>query len=830
MSARAHVALGQTFLLGTLLMIAMLLGIIPDEERALLEGRATLAEAVAVNGSALVTQSNLNRLEATLGLIVGRNDDLLSASVRHESGRALVTIGNHQELWRPTAEAKSTGSQIVVPLWSRDRPWGQVELRFRPLRSEGWLGYLQGKELQLMAFMSLLSFGLFYLYLGKMLELLDPSQAVPPHVRSALDSLAEGLLVMDSKERIVLANQAFAGLVGRTADDLMGQKVGELDWITDEDDSEGAAVLPWTKALTSGESQLNDMIRILDFEGNMRTFILNCSPVLGSGDQAGGALISLDDVTQLEEHKAKLSAAKGEAEAANQAKSEFLANMSHEIRTPMNSILGFTDVLRRGYEKNEVDRQKYLSTIRSSGEHLLQLINDVLDLSKVESGRLEVENIAFAPHTVIQEVVNLLSIKAKEKQISLTFEPEGLQPAQIHSDPTRLRQIITNLASNAIRFTDQGGVTLRAKLIEIDQGLRFCIEVRDTGMGVPDEAKEAIFDPFVQADSSVTRRFGGTGLGLPISRRFARILGGDIIVGSDPSGGSIFAVIIDPGPLDGVQLLGPEELSTIEVEPVLPGSAQWHFPEARVLVVDDGEENRELVGLVLEEVGLVVDGAENGQVGVEMARRIDYDVILMDMQMPVMDGYTATKALRSEGIETPIYALTANAMDGFEQECIAIGCCGYLVKPVEIDLLLDTMAALLGGQRAAVPTPAPSSSAESFGSPVAEPEIGTTDSRLVSRLASNPRFRPIIEKFVGRLAIKLEAMESAHETGDLTELASLAHWLKGAGGMVGFDEFHGPAETLEILAKEAKLEEIETALSELRGLAARIALPGEVES
>jgi CheY-like chemotaxis protein len=346
-----------------------------------------------------------------------------------------------------------------------------------------------------------------------------------------------------------------------------------------------------------------------------------------------------------------------------------------------------------------------------------------------------------------------------------------------------------------------------------------------------------VFESFTQADSSVTRRFGGTGLGLTISRRFARALGGDIVVTSEFGKGSTFSVTIDTGSLEGVRMLDASELAA-DVEPTAnTEETRWQFPPARVLVVDDGPENRELLRLVLTEAGLVMHEAENGKVAVDKALAEPFDVVLMDMQMPVMDGHTATRTLRAAGLKIPIFALTANAMKGAEKDVMDAGCSGFLTKPIDIDQLMETLAGLLGGTRIAAdmhepPTEVPPAAEmapvdlQAAGTPAA----AVSGPPVRSRLAGHKRLRPAIRKFAGRLAEQMLAFEKAHAAGDMYELGQLAHWLKGAGGTVGYDEFTEPAKRLEEAAKENAVADIELAMQDVRSLAARVESPEEDEA
>ena len=496
--------------------------------------------------------------------------------------------------------------------------------------------------------------------------------------------------------------------------------------------------------------------------------------------------------------------------------------MSHEIRTPMNAILGFTEVLRRGYDRGGQEWKNHLGTIHSSGKHLLELINDILDLSKVESGKLEVERIETNPHVIIREVVKVLGVKAREKGLSLSLSAEGSVPESISTDAGRLRQIVTNLVGNAIKFTEKGGVNVVIRLESSVQPPMYVIDVIDTGVGMEQDAQEKIFSPFEQADKSVTRRFGGTGLGLSISKRFAEALGGEISVRSAPGQGSTFSVSLDPGPLDRVRMLDPDELAAHGQNDELESGAAWNFPDTRVLVVDDGKQNRALVRLVMEEAGIEVEEADNGKIAVEKASEETFDLILMDINMPVMDGFTALGLLLGQGLQIPVLALTADVMDGFEDKVLAAGFSGYITKPIDFDVLLDTLGRHVGAERVSIDDQIVKEEPVEPGVPAKQTQRAL-GAPIVSRLATgDPRFQAIVEEFIEQLDGHMEAIEYAWSKRDYEALRNGAHYLKGAGGSVGFDEFTEPSAHLERLAKAQQEEGVEKAIAVLRDLAYRV--------
>ena len=815
-SSRFHLAVGLASLLLSIVLLGIYLGLVPDREHALRTGRIALAETIAVACSALLERDELAGLRGTLNFVMQRNPDILSVGIRNERGELVVDLRGHGAQWPKNLTAQPADGHLEVPLYQAQRRWGTVEIRFLPLTASGWRAVVFDPRTKLATFLVLASFVAFFFYLKRMLRHLDPARAVPARVRAALDTLAEGLLVLDPKGFIVLANRAFAAVVGREADDLVGRPVGALAWSGADGRSVEAGSLPWVDACRNGIAQRNGTVYLHNAHALRRTFRVNCTPVLGAGVKDTPVLVSLDDVTDIEEKEVQLIAARSKAEAANRSKSEFLANMSHEIRTPMNAILGFTELLRRARTYKSGDLRKHLDIIHASGVHLLGLINDILDLSKVEAGRVEVERIECAPLQVLREVVQVLAVRAQEKGIALTLEYVAPIPSRILSDPARMRQIVTNLIGNAIKFTSQGGVRVRPRFEPDGEEGRLVVDITDSGIGIPVDKIEQIFDPFTQAEASTTRRFGGTGLGLTISRRFARALGGDITAHSTPGTGSVFSLVLPTGPSAGAALLDQAAFESLQEAPRPPEAAgAWSFPPVRVLVVDDGAENRQLVRLVLEECGIRVSDAENGQAALDMIARESFAAVLMDVQMPIMDGFTATRRLREAGNTVPVIALTANAMKGFEQEIEAAGFSGYLTKPVDLDALLADLAGRLGGSRIAAPVDSapPQAANESLEEPI------------VSRLAQHPRLQSVVIRFAEQLPGKLSAMEAALQRADCRELGELAHWLKGSGGTVGYDAFFEPARSLEESARVDDIEAIAGKLAELRAMAARIVVP-----
>ncbi|PSL19123.1 ATP-binding protein [Shimia abyssi] len=501
----------------------------------------------------------------------------------------------------------------------------------------------------------------------------------------ALDSV----IVSDIYGRILWVNDAFTRITGFTAAEAVGKSPGEIlnGPETQKKSSEEIAL-----AISEGRTHRAEIVNYTK-DGRKIWVETNLTPVFSETGQVEMVIAIERDITQAKAHQDELAKAKLAAEDGERAKAEFLASMSHEIRTPMNGIIGMADLLSE--TRLNAEAELFVDTIRNSAESLLVIINDILDFSKLRAGKMPLNPVSFNLIDCINGVANLLAPQAAGKSLKLQCLFDTDLPMNAKGDDVRLRQILMNVVGNAIKFTETGGVTIRTSCEKNGRGWCLCIDVSDTGIGIPENRLEHVFEQFAQADAATTRRFGGTGLGLSISRRLARNMGGDISVTSSDGKGSCFSIEI---------LL--EETAQFDQD-ILPSALAPNsvcLDGLTILLAEDNKTNRLVISKFLRDADITLVTAHDGRQAVEMAIELRPDVILMDMSMPEMDGVDATRAIRKvPELHPQIIALTANAYQSDKEICLEAGMDAFLTKPVRKSDLIDQIERAVTRAAAASP-------------------------------------------------------------------------------------------------------------------------------
>ena len=561
-------------------------------------------------------------------------------------------------------------------------------------------------------------------------------------------------------------------------------------------------------------------------DGSLYWVNTTIAPLINHDGKTRGYFAVRADITDLK-------AAQSKAEAASRAKSEFLANMSHEIRTPMTAILGYADILADeiGQPDSTIFKLKCVETIKRNGEHLLAIINDILDISKIEAEKMEVESIETDPQQIVEQVLSLMRVKAMDKGLEFKMDFTTPIPKTIQTDPTRLRQILVNLIGNAIKFTDTGFVSLSNSFVSGPEPVMQFV-VRDSGIGMSKEQTSRLFTAFEQADSSTTRRFGGSGLGLLISKQLAQLLDGDLEVESEYGNGSEFTFAFKAKCAGPLHQVGLEETKTKKASngSLSAADTSLRLTNMRILLAEDGPDNQRLISLHLRKAGAIVTIAENGKEAVQMLTTdgsvdgpllspVPFDLILSDMQMPEMDGYFATRLLRSKGFSLPILALTAHAMAGDAKQCKDAGCDAHLTKPIDRLRLVEAcenwgrgaqhvwngteLPAIVSVEPLLPPSTLTLENTASIAPVHADPEV---DDELLELMLD-------YQAGLASLTSRIERMWSSQS---VDELKTITHQVKGSAGGYGLPQLSNVAGQFETaLRQESSMESIQASFQEL---------------
>ena len=612
--------------------------------------------------------------------------------------------------------------------------------------------------------------------------------------RAISEAAPLGIFVTDSDGNYIYTNHQFQKITGQSAEESFGS--GWQRALESEDRERVAA--SWYSA-TRTAKPFEEVYRFRKPDGGVAWASVKAAAI-NSTDTVSGWVGTVEEITARLKADAELVEAKQSAEAAMNAKSQFIANMSHEIRTPLTAIIGFAEALRD--DRNHAPDQLHcLDVILNNGKHLLDIINGILDLSKIDAGALTIERTSFSLIELIEEVHMMFAPRIAEKALSFSVKYEWPLPSTIVSDPLRLKQVLINLLSNAIKFSDKGWIELKVRYNNKRKRLVFTIA--DSGIGIAPEQLDNLFKPFSQANESITRQFGGTGLGLNISAHLVHALGGIIEVSSEPSKGSTFTFFITPE-FDGA----PQFLTE------LPGEATSPTPRnttqlklsGRVLFADDALDNRRLVDHLLRKAGVEAVLVEDGQQAIDTALTDEFDLILLDVQMPNVDGLSAARALRHAGIRTPIVSLSAGAMTSDVLKAIEAGCSMHLAKPFSKESFMEMLQKFLS---------------------LEEHHQGSAHAVLSSKFSDDAEMNQLVIEFIDLLPPRLVDLTTACASLDWDTIEAKAHQLRGSAGLYGYKELFELSEKLEIEAKTSR-DDPSPLLAQITSLIERIIAGREI--
>lgn len=615
----------------------------------------------------------------------------------------------------------------------------------------------------------------------------QPMRELSGFLRTALETMDQGLIAIDRNGRTSIINARATKLLG-LPESFMASRPHQAE-ILDYQRSQGEfASEAQFEAIRTGVEQREQKIYERE-RPNGTVLEIRTVPTAD-----GGLVRTYTDITQRRAADQALLREKERAEAAAAAASEFLANMSHELRTPLTAVIGVSEMLLK--ETYSRDRQRqFIEMQRNAGQGLLSVISDVLDFSKIEAGQFDLDIQPFEIRALLNSCVEIVDAAARLKNLNLALEIHEGVPCWVEGDAPRLRQVILNLMSNAVKFTYAGSVKLKIEMLDDQPGM-LLISVSDTGIGIEPDQASRIFDRFSQADSSTTRRFGGTGLGLAISRRLVVLMGGDITVRSAKGQGSTFAFTVSLPACEQPKAAAPDQA-------VMSGGAY------RILLAEDNDLNRQFIKAMLEQQGHHVTAVNDGAEAIRTAVRAEFDAILMDVQMPDMDGYQATQAIRRATAQTPllpIIALTANVLSGEEERCLRAGMNACLAKPVKWQELFETMDRLIGQQRAKNPDAGRSSRMLVHGEPSVLATLNkATLSHIRDALGDGPAAN-LIRLFA--IETRQQLLQFGSAGADRAAITRMAHSFGGSAGLLGFDCLAESCRKLSVPIEDADFDNL----------------------